>query len=69
MNYIKYFCLISTQSIWAMGFLTKHNQIKISLKTNNNDYFQRPHNLNLMLYINKIDSIKFRLILVKMSRI
>lgn len=41
MNYIKYFCLISTQSIWAMGFLTKHNQIKISLKTNYN-HFQGP---------------------------
>lgn len=69
MNYIKYFCLISTRSIWAMVFLNKNNQIKISLKTNNKDNFQRPHNLNLMLYINKIDSIKFRLILVKISRI
>lgn len=42
MNYIKYFCLISIRSIWAMVFLTKNNQIKISLKTNNNDHFQRP---------------------------
>lgn len=42
MNDIKYFCLISTQSIWAMVFLNKNNQIKISLKTNNIDYFQRP---------------------------